>query len=270
MALTLVGAAAPPGASAADTDACQALIATPEPLRARSGVTVLATGDQRVAVGNTEMGGLLCAFAVTGGKVAVSDIATGVDVVGRISGARLMEVQRKAFLAMVQSFRGGSNGAREQHVVYLIEDGKLRKVLELPSLEELTIGDYRLSERNTMAPGADGLHVSQEASVRRASAPEGEALYRTTRRFVLTFAPEVRAFVEGTGECVRDLVIGKGVWLKAGDRFGYLFRPGLARATALSLRLVSQDGRTADTEGAEDLLFLMLGKKPLPRPEAAR
>ncbi len=147
IALTVVGASAAPIGCASDTDACKALIAKSETLQARSGATVLAVGGQRVAVGNTEAGGIVCAFMAVGGKVAVSDTATGADEVGRMSGVRLMEVQNKAFLATVQTFRGGSNSARESHVVYLIEAGKIRTVLELPSLEELAIGDYRLSER---------------------------------------------------------------------------------------------------------------------------
>jgi len=114
---------------------------------------------------------------------------------------------------------------------------------------------------NALTPKADGLHASQEVSVRHVSARGEEALYRTTRQLVLTFAPELRAFVEGTGECVQDLVIDKRVWLKPGERFGYLFRPGVARATALSLKLVRQDGKTANTEDAEDLVFLKVGNR---------
>jgi hypothetical protein len=259
--LALFWAAIPASGCASDVGDCKAAIQNAKSPQPRNGATVFVIGDQRVVVANTEESGLVCAFAVAGEKVSVSDVATGVDKVGKISAPRLIEVQRKTFLAMVQTFRGGSNTTRESHVLYAIETGKIHKALELPSRKELAIGDYRLSERNALTPGADGLHVVQEASVRRASARGSEALYRTSRPFVLTFAPEFRAFVEGTGECVQDLVIGKSVWLKSGQRFGYRFQPGIADAAALSVKLVRADGADASLEDAADLVFLRLGKK---------
>ena len=224
---------------------------TPNP-QPRHGAAVFVIADQRVAVANTEEGGLVCSFTVAGQKVSISDVATGVDQVGKISASRLIEVQRRTFLATIQTFRGGSNSARESHVLYAVESGKIHKALEIASLEELAIGGHRLSERNRLTPRADGLHVEQDLEVRRASARGNEALYRASRRFVLAFAPEFRSFVEGTGECVQDLVIGKSVWLKSGQRFGYMFKPGMADAAALSLKLIRADGTEAGLEDAAD------------------
>lgn len=261
VALALVCTVVPAIGWASGVGECKAAIDAAKSAPRRNGATAFVIGDQRVVVANTEEGGLVCAFAVAGEKISVSDVATGVDEVGNISDPRLIEGQRRTFLATVQTFRGGSNSTRKSHVLYAVESGKLHKALELASHEELAIGDYRLSERNALTPTADGLRVAQETSVRRASARGREALYTTSRRFVLSFAPEFRAFVEGTGECVQDLVIGKGVWLKSGQRFGYLFRPGVADAAALGLKLIRPDGAEANLEDAADLVFLRLGGK---------
>ncbi len=261
-ALALLCAAIPTAGWASADGECNAAIANAQSTQPRHGAAVFVIAGQRVVVANTEEGGLVCSFTVAGPKVSISDVATGVDQVGKISAPRLVEVQQRTFLATVQTFRGGSNSARESHVLYAVESGKIHKALEVASLKELAIGDYRLSERNILTPRADGLHVAQELAVRRASARGNEAaLYRTSRQLVLAFAPELRSFVEGEGECVQDLVIGKGVWLKPGQRFGYVFQPGIADAAAFSLKLVRADGAEASLEDAADLVFLRLGRK---------
>ena len=162
-ALALLGVAIPASGCASDDGECKAAIANAQSPQPRNGAAVFVIADQRVAVANTEEGGLVCSFTVAGQKVSISGR-------GDRRGPGREDFGFAADRGSTEDLPGDNpdvpwrkqQRAGEPHVLYAVESGKIHKALEIASLEELAIGGHRLSERNRLTPRADGLHVEQD------------------------------------------------------------------------------------------------------------
>jgi hypothetical protein len=243
---------------AGDVSACKAALAKSGAEEVTFRQTTFTIDDQRILLGNADNAGFLCIVRMSGVNHVVSHLETGLDTVGKITDAAKLDVRGRTFVDTVQLFRGGSNSVRQFRDVYSITGGKARKVLELPVRKELAIGEYWLAERNATTWSKAGLSVSQDLLISRAPSRSEAVLYRSRRAFRLTFVAELSAFVEGAGTCVQDLVVDKTTWLKSGQRFGYIFQPGLADGTGLTIKLVRADGSTTVLRDLADLAFLRI------------